>query len=95
MGSADRDNDGFTRRVGFDAAADFDSINAGNHDIENKQVRFDASDFDECGDTVGSRRDFVISLALKKRFQKVNDLVFVVDNQNVELSIDKEAGVGI
>ena len=40
--SADRDNGGFVCGIGFQSPADLDSVDAGNHDVEDEKVGFDA-----------------------------------------------------
>src|SRR5262249_8942324 len=71
--SADGNNRRLIARVGFDAAADFDSVNARDHDIENQQIGFYASDFDQSGNTVRRCRDLVSALALQKCADEIDD----------------------
>src|SRR5262245_9291383 len=87
--STDGDDGSFIRGIGFDAAADFDSVYAGDHDVENQQIRFSASDFEQRRDAVGGRGNLVGGLALQERFYQADNLGFVVDDQNSEFPIDQ------
>ena len=80
--AADGNNDRFVAGVGLDAAADFHSIDAGNHDIQNEEVGFYAADFEECRDTVGSCRNFITALPQKKDFTMIDD--FALHRQRSE-----------
>ena len=87
--SADGNDGGFVCGIGFEPPADLDSIDAGNHDVENEEVGFDAADFNHCGDAVRRRRDFISALSFEKRLNEINDFGVIVHNQNAELSVDQ------
>jgi hypothetical protein len=87
--AADRDNDGSIVGVCLDAAADFDPIDPGNHDVKDHQVRFRPADFDQSSDAVGSGRYLIPSLPLEEYFHNVDDLLLVVDNQNTKFPFNK------
>ena len=41
--AADCDDCGAVAVVGFDSTADFDAVNAGNHDVQDQEIRFQMS----------------------------------------------------
>ena len=90
--TADGDNHRFVCRIAFNTPAHFDSINAGNHDVQDQQIGLGASDFDQGGDSVGSRTDLIAGLPLKKCLQDIDDFLFVFDDKDAEFAIDKRCG---
>jgi hypothetical protein len=87
--TADSNYDGLVAGVGFDPPANFDSIDARNHNIENEEIGFGASDLDQRTDSVSGCTDFIAALALKVGFQNVGDFFFVFDYEDAEFSFDK------
>ena len=70
---ADRDDRRLVGGVRLDAAADFNAVDAGQHDIEDQQIRFNAADFNQGSDAVRRSSNFVAALALKKRLDQALD----------------------
>ena len=89
---ADGDDDGFIGGIRLYAAADVDSIHAGNHDVENQQVGFEPSDFDQGRDAIRCGGDFVDILALQKRFDDVDDFLLIINDQNAEFPSNERSG---
>ena len=71
--------------VRFDAAADFDAVDAGNHDVQDQKIRFGTADFNQGGDSVRSGIDFIATLTPEKRLEDIDDFLFVVDDEDIEL----------
>ena len=94
--AADGNDNRFVGGVGLDAAADFHSIDSGNHDVQNEEVGFYAADFEQCRDAVGSGRDFITALPLRgriSRYRRFRSSSSTIRTLNVP-SI-RDSGVGI
>lgn len=87
--TADDDDGGLVRGIGLDAAADLESIDTGNHDVEDKQIGLQAAHLDQGIDSVGCGCHLVASLPLKVRLDETDNLFFVVDDQDSEFPIDQ------
>src|SRR5262249_39736617 len=61
-------------------------------DVEDQQVRLHAADFDQSRDTVGRGRNLVASVSFEERADEFDNFGFVIDNQNVEFSLDQRSG---
>src|SRR5437870_12531006 len=82
------DNDGFAHGVGFDASANFNSIDAGKHDVQNQKDGFCASDFNQGANSVRGGNDYVTALSLEQSSNQVGNFLVVFDDKRVVLCID-------
>ena len=62
------------------------AIDARNHDIENEEVGFHASDFKQSADAVGCCRNLKRCPAVEKALTMIDDFRFIVNDQDIETS---------
>src|SRR5438067_13027885 len=67
--AADSDDGGFIRRVGFNAAANINAVDARNFDVQNQQVRFQPAHLKYTSDAIQRGCELITSFTFTVRLE--------------------------